>query len=466
MSCSSGAKNGFPLLLKKLLFLPPVILGLALLFFFANQKDAPQRKAPEELARPARVIVAEPLDLVPRVLGYGSVRPSKVWNGVAQVSGEVVALHPDFKKGAIMAAGSEIVRISPSDYELAIAQAEANIRAAEARLEELSISAENTRANLKIEKRVLELRQAELARKTKLLERGTVAQAAVDQEMRDTLAQRKAVQDLENTLRLIPTQIAVQEEQKAVSSAELARAKLDLARTRITLPFPARIAEVNVEITQFVQAGQTLAVADGLDTAEIEAQVPISQFQSLVRAVAGDSMPEGILPETLGRIVRELGFAVTVRLGSGKDATTWSGRFARISDSVDPETRTIGVIAAVDDNYASARPGARPPLAKGLFVEVEISAKPLPDRLVIPRSALHDGTLLVMNAENRLEVRPVVPELFQGDIVAIAQGLAPGERVVVSDLVPVVEGMLLEAHEDEGLAATLRAKAGAAEPLK
>jgi RND family efflux transporter MFP subunit len=267
-------------------------------------------------------------------------------------------------------------------------------------------------------------------------------------------------------LRLIPTQIAVEEEQKAVSKAELARAKLDLERTKIVLPFDARIAETSVEITQYVRVGQTLAVADSLDTAEIEAQVPIAHFQALVRAIAGDSMPEGIVPETLGRIVRELGFSVTVHLRSGSGATSWEGRFARISDTIDPETRTIGVIAAVDDNYAKARPGERPPLTKGLFVEVEIRAKPLEGRLIVPRASLREDQLLVMNAEDRLEIRAVEPELFQGDIVAIGEGLVPGERVVVSDLVPTVEGMLLNAREDAALAASLRAKAAATEQLK
>ena len=173
-----------------------------------------------------------------------------------------------------------------------------------------------------------------------------------------------------------------------------------------------------------------------------------------------------IVPETLGRIVRELGFSVTVHLRSGSGATSWEGRFARISDTIDPDTRTIGVIAAVDEAYAKARPGERPPLTEGLFVEVEIRAKPLEGRLIVPRASLREDQLLVMNAEDRLEIRAVEPELFQGDIVAIGEGLAPGERVVVSDLVPTVEGMLLSAREDAVLAASLRAKAAATEQLK
>ena len=133
---------------------------------------------------------------MPRVLGYGTVRPEKVWNAAAQVSGEIVYVHANFKKGAILPAGTEIIRISPADYELAIAQTEANIRASDAKLKELQVSEQNTQLTLEIEQRGLELREKELARKQSLLKSGTVAQSAVDQESRDTLAQRQKVQDL------------------------------------------------------------------------------------------------------------------------------------------------------------------------------------------------------------------------------------------------------------------------------
>lgn len=451
-------------MLRKLLILPPILIGAAVLAYAASQRQAPETAPPQERSRHVRVIAAPEVSVVPRVLGYGTVSPEKVWNAVAQVSGEIVYVHPGFKKGAILGKDTEILRISPTDYELAIAQAEANIRSAEAKLKELEVTQQNTKAALAIEQRALELREKELARKEELLKSGTVAQSAVDQERRDTLAQRKKVQDLENSLRLIPTQKTVETEQKAVFEAQLADTRLDLARTRIKMPFDARIAEVNAEITQFVPVGHTLAVADGVEVSEVEAQVPIALFRQLAAAVADENMPVGITPETVARIAGVL--RVTVRLSLGDQPVEWQGRFSRVSDTIDPNTRTIGVFVAVEGAYAKAVAGVRPPLTKGMFVEVELSTKPVGPRVIVPRSAIRGGRLYVVNAENRLEIRQIRTGLVQGDFAEIVAGLEGGEKIVVSDLSPAIDGMLLRTSEDaDALAALMRDAAGEA-PLR
>jgi hypothetical protein len=45
----------------------------------------------------------------------------------------------------------------------------------------------------------------------------------------------------------------------------------------------------------------------------------------------------------------------------------------------------------------------------------------------------------------------------QGDISVIDEGVEPGERVVVSDLVPAVDGMLLQVQMDQELSRSLKA---------
>ena len=451
-------------MIKKLLIIPPILIGIAVLYYMASGREAPERKPPEERARAVRVITAEPVRLVPRVTGFGSVYPGTVWSAIAQVAGEADYVHPGLKKGAILAAGTEIVRISPADFVLAISQAQANIRSAEAKLAELKVTETNTTDLLKIEMRGLDLRESELARKRDLRERGTVAQSALELEQRETLAQRKKVQDLENALRLLPTQRAVQSEQIAVYQAQLESAKLDLARTRITLPFGARIAEVNVEAKQFVQTGGTLVTADSLDVAEIEAQIPVSQFRAMVQAGAPGGLPDIITAQTLSQIIATIGFEATVRLRFGDDTVEWPARFARISDTIDPKTRTIGAIVAVDGAYATASPGERPPLTKGMFVEIEIRTRARDDRIVVPRSVFHDGALYVVNAEDRLDIRPVTAGLVQGDLAAIENGIEPGDRIVVSDLVPAIAGMLLAPKPDDQLQTQLKADAAGGTP--
>ena len=446
-------------MIRKLLFIPPILIGIAVLYLMASGREAPERKPPQERARTVRVITAEPVRLVPRVTGFGSVYPGTVWSAIAQVTGEVIYVDPQLKKGAILRAGTEIVRISPADFDLAVSQAEANIRSAEAKLAELTVTEANTADLVKIEEQGMRLHEDELERKQDLFKSGTVSQAALQLEQRATVAQRKRLQDLKNALRLLPTQREVQKEQIAVSRAQLASARLDLARTRIKLPFDAKIAEVNVETNQFIQTGGKIVTADSMDVAEVEAQIPISQFRAMVHASAPEGMPGGFTAQSIAKIIAEVGFEAKVRLRAGDDIIEWPARFARVSDTIDPKTRTIGAIVAVDGAYAKATPGDRPPLTKGMFVEIEIRTKARDESIVVPRAALHDGKLYVATAGKRLEIRKVETGLTQGDLVVVTKGLEPGDQVIVSDLIPAVDGMLLRPQPDDEVLAELKAEA-------
>jgi multidrug efflux pump subunit AcrA (membrane-fusion protein) len=161
----------------------------------------------------------------------------------------------------------------------------------------------------------------------------------------------------------------------------------------------------------------------------------------------------------MDRLPEVLGLSATVRLRSGDFAVEWAARFARISATIDPETRTVGVIVAVDEPYRRARPPVRPPLVKNMFVEVELRGKPLPATPVIPRSALVGDEVFVAGPDNRLERRKVEVSLLQTNFVAIGRGLEAGERVIVSDLSPAIDGMLIDPVPDEGLAQRLAAEA-------
>lgn len=451
---------------RKALTWPPIFLGAAVLTYLVVTKKAPVQEPPRERSHHVRVIEAAETDIVPRVIGYGTVSPSRVWHAVAQVAGKIEYIHPDFKKGAIVRAGTELLRISPKDYILAITQAEANIRSAEAKLNELRVSQKNTHSSIEIETHALEISQRELVRIEKLLKRGTVAQSALDREQRNLLTQRKKLQDLKNALRLLPAQIAAQKEQIAVLRTQLETAKLNLERTSLRLPFDARIADRNVEITQFVAIGQQLGSADGMKTSEIDARVPQSRFRSLIAAIVGPDAGHGITRDTLRYFVEKRGLHAIVRLRFDDRSAEWRGRIARISDIMDPKTRTFGIIVAVDDTYKRAVAGQRPPLFKGMFVEVEIRAAPIKGGILVPRSALHGKNLYVVNTESRLDIRPVETGLVQGGIAAISRGLNPGEQVVVSDLSPAIKAMLLKPLPDTKTAARLIQAAKGEEALK
>jgi len=428
--------------------LPPILVGAAVIAYFAISKPPPEQAPFEERSTHVRVITIVPSEVVPSVIGYGVVRPARTWNGISQVGGKVVYVHPDFQKGASMAAGTQIVRLSPSDYNLAIAQAEANIRSSQARLQELEVNEENTRQSLKIEQEALTLKNNELERKQALLDRGSATQAAVETAQSSALAQRQKVQGMKNTLTLIPTQRAVLEEQIAVYQSNLQTAELNLARTSIELPFAARVAETNTEISQYVVPGQSIGSFDGVEKAEIDTQIPIQQFAQMLGASGDKNIMTQIAPGAFSKVLEKFGLAATVRLDLGDKPVVWQGAVSRISDTIDPKTRTVGIIVTVSNAYERLQPGKRPPLAKGMFVEVTISNKARKNALVVPRSALHKGKIYVADKSNRLEARKVDVDFVQNDIAIISNNLSSGDRVVVSALNPAVPGMLLKTTRD------------------
>jgi multidrug efflux pump subunit AcrA (membrane-fusion protein) len=184
--------------------------------------------------------------------------------------------------------------------------------------------------------------------------------------------------------------------------------------------------------------------ADAIDKAEVEAQIPIARMRTLLHSEA----PIDLNRLDPSQLAYRLGIQAQVWLRDSGGDVRWEARFARMSDTLDPDTRTIGVIVEVDQPYAGVQPGKRPPLVKGLFVEVELRGPPRPERLVVPRHALHKDRVYLLEG-HRLSLRPVEVDSLLPDYAVIGAGLAPGDRVVVSDLVPAIEGMRLQGQADE-----------------
>ncbi len=283
-------KPGFKL---TLITLPLAAIGAGILAFVVSNSPPPARVAIAERANAVRVIVAQTQSIVPKIVGFGVVAPTHTFDAIAEVGGTVEYVNQRLRDGQILPEGAVLLRLSPTDFNLAIAQANANIRAAQARLAELDVSEANQHAALDIEHEVLAVRTSDLARAEALLTAGTMPQSTRDVARAAYLAQRQKVQGIEGTLALFPTQRAVQSEQIAVYQTTLATAERNLERSTMVLPFTARVAAHSVEVGQFLKVGQTAANLDGIDNAEVDVQVSIDALRSLVRMAFS---PEATLP--------------------------------------------------------------------------------------------------------------------------------------------------------------------------
>jgi RND family efflux transporter MFP subunit len=441
---------------RKWWLLAPVLLGVAVVAaLIANKRTLKPEKA-TELRRSLRVIRVPRVEFVARVTAYGTARPGRVWQGVSEVKGRVVEVHPQLRSGSLVEAGELLLRIDPAEYDLAIAQLAADVAQIEAEREELGVQEANDRASLEIEETSLRLAERELKRLESLAARNAVSASEVDNQQRILLAQRQNVQRLRNSLKLAPHQLKSLDAAMAVKQASLGQARLDRAKTEVRAPFDCRLGEVTIEQGQFLAAGQSLFQAHGTDVTEIEAQVPVDQLRTLIRPELQKTALSPFGTETIGKV---FDFEVLVRYRSGDFLAEWVGRVAGLREQSDPRTRTFGLVVAVDDPYEKAIPGKRPPLVQGMYCAVTLRGAPRPDRVVVPRSAVHADHVYLVGPDHRLRHRAVQADFSQGGLVCLRSGLEGGEMLVVSDPEPVMEGMLIDPVMDESTQARLEAEA-------
>ena len=450
-------RTGFKL---TLITVPIAAIGAAVLAYVIVNSPPPERIELAERTSAVRVMTAKQISVTPAITGFGVVAPERTFEAVAEVGGRIAYVNPDLRDGQILPAGSVLLRLSPTDFNLAIAQAQANIRAAQARLAELDVSEQNQRLALAIEQDVLAVKLSDLERAEALFTAGTMARGTRDAARAAHLAQRQKVQGIEGTLALLPTQRAAQAQQIAVYETSLSTARLNLERSELTLPFTARVASHSVETGQYLRAGQVGATLDGVDRAEVKVQVSLDSFNQLIRSNESRVPALSSDPAELSTILRSLGLTAQVRLRLGDEIVSWPATVDRLSDEIDQRTGTVGVVAIIDGAYDQVGGGNRPPLTKGMFVEVRLSATPI-EGIALPLSALRDGQVFTADADNRLQVIAARPLLTQGEIALFSEGIAEGTRIVLAPPSPVIEGQLLDLHPDDGVIARLLSEADA-----
>ncbi len=439
--------------IRKWLFLPPVLIGVLVLAVTVIRQQGVRPEPEAEVSRVLRVIDVPKVEFVPRVLGYGTAQPGRIWQAVAEVKGRVVEVHPNLTSGMVVRAGTELLKIDPVEYELAVARLDADIEQTKAQFAELQARETNYRASLTIEEQSLRLAEQELARQRKLLVQNAAAMGQVESTERTVLAQRQSVQAQRSALNLMPAERNSLQAALAAKTASLASAKRDLQNAVIKAPFDSRLGQVTIEKGQFLGVGQALFEAHGTDSTEVEVQVPVGKLGILLDFDSADRARfiEAIVAMDIAGIREMLRIDAIVRLQSGQLNASWEGRGESTREFVDPQTRTLGVVVVVDRPYEKVIPGQRPPLVKGMFCEVEMRGKPQPDRVVIPRTAIYNGHVYLVDKENRLHRRKVEVAFGQASLAVIASGLSGGEKLIVSDPTPAIEGMLVKPEADLNL---------------
>ena len=425
-----------------------VILAAAVLvaLLLVKARTPLEHVALEMPSRVVEVVRARQIPFRTRVTAYGNVEPSITLNSAAEVSGEISYLHPNLKAGETIPSGTLVVRIDAEDYELSLRQTQEDLKASRSSLDQLEIERKSTLRSLELSQKILEVGEAELGRLREVYEKKLIAKSTLDIEEQKSIQLRQQVEDLQGRLNGYDSRRQSIEAQIARAEQEVQNRTTILGRTEIRLPFDSRIGTVSVNQNEFVTVGSALFEAIDLKGVEISAQLPIGSMRKLVSHLADQSQVVRQFIETGGRINDSLGLAAEVRLVGNMPNAIWEARVLRVSESIDATRQTLGVVVGVDNPYEKIVAGQRPPLLKGMYVAVNLMA---PQRLamVIPRKALHEGRVYLADADGRLEIRAVDIQLSQDDLVVVSSGLEVNDRVVITDLTPVIVGMPLQVTE-------------------
>lgn len=338
---------------------------------------------PEPIALSVRILTAEPRTVQLTVKSQGTVEPAVESQLIPEVSGRVEWVSPVLVAGGRFKVGDTLLRVDTEDYRNAAARARASLSRAEAEQEN----------------------------------------AAFEHQRLAGLAKRQLVSQsqLESALRTLRVADAVLEEARIGAS----QARLDLSRTDLKAPFDGLVRSESVDVGQFVSRGTAVGTIYEEQTSEV--RLPIAD-----RQLAYLNIPFG----ARGTLAPEQQSTVILRAEYGGEQLAWTGRIVRTEAAIDRASRMVYLVASID------RADGQPNPAVGLFVDAEIQGREADDIVILPRSALrNDRQVLIVDDEDRLRFRPIKPlRLFEEELL-VESGLKAGDRVCVSQIQTVVEGM-------------------------
>ncbi|GGQ06944.1 efflux RND transporter periplasmic adaptor subunit [Shewanella litoralis] len=372
---------------KKQIILPIIVLGIGIagLVGLSALKKPPEEK-PEVDTTPlvsVEEIIYQPMTFT--VDSYGVVNAKYMTEIIAQVSGEITYLDPNFVKGGFVKKGEILAKVDPSDYESSLLDAQANIASSKASL-------------------VQERANAEVA-----------------------IREWADITNREPTdLSLRKPQLAQELAKLKSAEASLNRAKRDLERTVIRAPYDALIEAREIGLGSFVSKGTPIGKVLNTDKAEV--RLPIADKEMQYLAAKGVNAKVNLSAQFAG------------------SKQVWSGNIVRSEGVVDSKSRMTYLVAEIDDPYGLNT--GKNELRYGTYVTAQIEGLQAGNVTVVPRHLIVNGAVAIMDEDKTLRYKPVTTIRQNGANVVITDGLTSGMQLITSALDYPVDGMKVALPED------------------
>jgi RND family efflux transporter MFP subunit len=359
----------------------------------------------------------------------------------ARVSGHLMS--QNYTEGSLVKAGDLLFQVDPRPFQAALDQAEAQLLQAESQLSQAKAQVGASQAQVEqalakvaqdeaqVKRSEADQRRTELdvGRYTPLAQRGSVSQQELDNAVQNNLANiasvaaaRASVQNSQAnvsnsraSLQKSQADVKTQEANIAAARAALANAKLNLGYTRVISPIPGVAGFRVANIGDYVGPNDQNPLTTVSQVDPIYAEFPVSEQRALtvLRRWAAD-------PSERSKLEPELILS---------DGTVYPqrGRAAALDRQVDVTSGTVLARAVFPNPGNLLRPGQYAKVR--VVVEVKKSA------LLIPQRAVQDvqgiQQVAIVKPDDTIEVRTVKCDVRVGSLWLIADGLKPGEQVVV-----------------------------------
>jgi multidrug efflux system membrane fusion protein len=329
---------------------------------------------------PVAVAAARTVDMPVRIGALGTVTARSTVTVKARVDGLLEKVN--FREGQLVRAGEVLAQIDPRPFQVQLEQAQGQLERDQAQLQNA---------------------QNDLVRYRNLLAQDSIAAQQVDNQ--EALVRQYAA--------------VVVSDRAAVESA-----RLNLSWTKITAPTNGRAGLRQVDAGNMVHAADTNGLVVVTEVDPIAVIFPV---------------PQDLLPQVMPQLQASAQLPVDAYDREGRTKLA-SGTLVTADNVIDTTTGTVKLKAEFPNKNGVLFPNQ--------FVNARLLVQTLKGAIAIPTSAIQRGApgtfVYVIKDDNTVTVRPVKTGTVDGELTAISDGLAAGEKVVSDGADKLREGAKVE----------------------